>query len=117
MDAHGAWLALSPEDLDQARDWFRRHGGIAVLIGRLIPTVRSLISVPAGITGMHFVPFLLYSAVGTAAWTAALVYAGRLLGSRYDQVARYLDPVTRAILGGIVLFYIYRVVKLKRAGG
>lgn len=85
VERHGVWLAMSPDDLDRAEQWFRRHGGKAVLIGRLIPTMRSVISIPAGLTGMHLAPFLLYSAIGTAVWTTILAYAGRLLGSQYDK--------------------------------
>src|SRR3546814_7042172 len=69
---HGRWLTLSPRDVDRADEWFDRHGGKAVLFGRMIPAVRTLISVPAGIAGMPTVPFLIYSTVGTLVWTGAL---------------------------------------------
>jgi membrane protein DedA with SNARE-associated domain len=114
VDEHGRWLTLSCDDLDRAKDWFGRHGGSAVFIGRLIPGIRTFVSVPAGFAEMPFGPFLLYSTLGTAMWTTALAVAGRLLGSRYDQVSTYLEPVSWAILAGIAALYVYRVVRWKR---
>jgi membrane protein DedA with SNARE-associated domain len=115
VDAHGRWLTLSCEDLDRAKGWFDRHGGAAVFIGRLIPGIRTFISVPAGFAEMPFAPFLAYSTAGTALWTAALAIAGRMLGSQYDQVSTYLGPISWIVLGGILVLYVYRVVKWRRS--
>src|SRR3546814_6821918 len=90
---HGRWLTLSPRDVDRADEWFDRHGGKAVLFGRMIPAVRTLISVPAGIAGMPTVPFLIYSTVGTLVWTGALAGLGYALGDQYETVGKWLDPV------------------------
>jgi membrane protein DedA with SNARE-associated domain len=111
---HGRWLTLSPEEIDRADAWFDRHGGMAVLIGRLIPAVRTLISVPAGIAGMGLGRFLLYTSAGTLAWTALLAAAGWLLGDNYDAVSDYIDPVSKLIVGGIVVWYLYRVATFGR---
>lgn len=110
---HGRWLTISLDDLDRATDWFQRHGGMAVLLGRLVPGVRTVISVPAGLTGMGHVPFLLYSLVGTAFWTAFLAGLGYALGSQYTLVADWLDPVTTALLIGIAALYVYRLITHK----
>lgn len=110
-DRHGRWLTVDGADVDKAYEWFRRHCGKAVLLGRLVPTVRTLISVPAGITRMSFTRFLLYSALGSAVWNTALAIAGHALGERYDVVAKYLDPVTKGILALIVAAYLYRVFR------
>jgi membrane protein DedA with SNARE-associated domain len=107
---HGRWLTVTPGDIDATCAWFGRHGGKAVLIGRLVPAVRTLISVPAGIAKMPLLPFLLYSATGTLAWTALLGGAGFILESQYRRVADWLDPVSNAVIGILVLWYIYRVV-------
>lgn len=112
--AHGRWFTISPEEVDQASDWFHRHGGKAVLISRLIPAVRTLISVPAGIAGMPLMPFLLYSALGTVAWSGLLAAAGYLLEGQYQAVAGYVNPISNVIVGLIVLCYLYRVVTLRR---
>jgi membrane protein DedA with SNARE-associated domain len=111
---YGRWLTIAPEEVDDALRWFRRHGGKAVLIGRLIPAVRTLISVPAGIFDMRLPVFLAYTGVGTAAWTALLAGAGYLLEGQYRQVSEYLNPASNAIFGAIVLWYLYRVATFRR---
>ena len=113
---HGRWLTISPEEVDEAAAWFDRHCGKAVLIGRLIPAVRTLISVPAGVAGMALMRFLTYSALGTALWTALLAAAGYLLEDQYQKVGDYLNPVSNVILGLIVLWYLYRVITFGAAG-
>ncbi|NDV02858.1 DedA family protein [Pseudoroseicyclus tamaricis] len=120
-ERHGRWTGITPEDLDKAQRWFERRGGVAVLIGRLIPTVRTLISVPAGLTDMPLPKFLAYSAVGTVGWTTLLAMAGYWLESGYEAVSGWLDPVTWVVIGGIVAFYLYQVATYDRrrakAGG
>lgn len=111
---HGRWLTVSPNDLHNAAEWFERHGYASVFFGRLIPTIRTLISVPAGLVCMPILPFLLISAAGSLIWTSILTLAGYLLESQYTRVADWLDPVTYVIIGGIVLFYLYRVVTYER---
>lgn len=110
---HGRWLTMTASDVDAATDRFKRHGAISVLIGRLIPTVRTLISVPAGVATMPIGRFLALSFVGTLAWTAALAVAGYLLGQAYSTVADYVDPVSTGVLVVLVAIYIYRVVTYK----
>ncbi|HEU4564349.1 MAG TPA: DedA family protein [Gemmatimonadaceae bacterium] len=115
IDRHGRWLALRGRDLDRAARWFERRGGLAVLLGRLIPGVRVFISVPAGFAPMPVVPFLLASAAGTIAWNAALVYAGLLLGEHYDRVARFIGPVSWIALGALLMALAMRGARLARA--
>ncbi len=110
---HGRWLTMSPDDIEQAGDRFRRHGQVSVLIGRLIPTVRTLISVPAGIARMPFWQFLAYSAVGSVIWTSALALAGFGLGQAYETVKDYVNPVATAVLVLMILAYGYRVATFK----
>ncbi|MDT0681358.1 DedA family protein [Roseicyclus sp. F158] len=111
---HGRWLTISPDELDQANDWFARHGGEAVLIGRLIPTVRTFISVPAGVSGMPLPRFLAYSAVGTVAWTSLLAVAGYMLETQYERVSAWLNPVSTGVVVIIVAIYLYRVATYRR---
>lgn len=106
---HGRWLTVTQGDIDRACAWFGRHGGKAVLIGRLVPAVRTLISVPAGIAEMRLPPFLIYSGIGTLIWTALLGGAGFLLGTQYRRVVDWLDPVSDVVIGILILWYIYRV--------
>ncbi len=114
---HGRWLTLSPKEVEQSCAWFNRHGGKAVFIGRLIPAVRTLISVPAGIAGMPLGSFLLYSAAGTILWTALLATAGYLLESQYDKVAHWMNPFSNVVIGLIILGYLYRVLSFRRRWG
>lgn len=107
---HGRWLTITPGEVDHARDWFRRHCGKSVFIGRLVPAVRTLISIPAGIAEMPLVPFLVYSTAGTVLWTGLLATAGYLLGSQYQQVSNWVGPVSNLVVGGLVIWYVYRVV-------
>jgi membrane protein DedA with SNARE-associated domain len=106
---HGRWLTVTPEDIDAACVWFGCHGDKAVLIGRLVPAVRTLISVPAGIAQMPLLPFLVYSGIGTLAWTALLGGAGFLLETQYRRVGGWVEPVSNGVIGILVLWYIYRV--------
>lgn len=111
---HGRWLTMSPSDVDAASDRFKRHGNWSVMLGRLIPTVRTLISVPAGVANMPLGQFLLFSSIGTLLWTAALALAGYLLGQAYSTIQDYVDPVSTAVLVILIGYYIYRVVTFKK---
>lgn len=112
--SHGRWLTLSPQELDQAQGFFSRHCGKAVFLGRMIPAVRNLISIPAGIVGMNPVRFLIYSALGSAVWTAALASAGALLESQYSKISDWLNPVSNVLLGIVLIWYFYRVATFRR---
>ena len=111
----GHWVAVSPDDIRKAAEWFGRHGGKAVLLCRLVPGVRSLVSVPAGAARMPLVPFLAYTTVGTAVWAGALAWLGRALGQNYGRVEKYLGPVTYLVLAALVVGFVVRAVKLRGA--
>lgn len=113
-DKHGEWLAVSGDDIDKSDEWFGKHGSKAVLIGRLVPGVRSLLSIPAGFVEMPLPKFLAYSAIGTTAWAGLLGWLGSLLGDRYEQVEKFVGPVSYVVLGGIAAFLVFRVIKRKR---
>lgn len=108
---YGVWLTLSQDDVARAIAWFERHDKAATFFGRMIPGVRTLISVPAGLAGMGLTRFLIYTTAGSALWNMALIAAGYLLESQYDRVETYLNPVTNIILAVIAIGYIYRVVR------
>ncbi|MEF2553788.1 DedA family protein [Aurantimonas sp. A2-1-M11] len=113
-ERHGRWLTMGPEDVEAADRWFRKYGIAAVFFGRLVPAVRTLISVPAGIARMSFLTFLIFSAAGSAIWTSFLAYAGYALGQNYEAVESYVGPVSNVVLIAIVAFYIYRVATFDR---
>lgn len=104
------WLDRLPlmevEDLDRAEAWFARHGGQAVLIGRCVPIVRSLVSIPAGLERMPVPKFVLYTAIGSAVWNSALVVAGYVLGSQWEDVGHYSDYINYAVYAVIVVLVV-----------
>ncbi|MFC3570220.1 DedA family protein [Paracoccus sp. TOH] len=110
---HGRLLTLSPSDIDAAHDWFQRHGAMAVFFGRMIPAIRTLISVPAGLARMPMWKFLLYTVIGSALWTGVLTFAGLLLHENYALVADWVDPLSKLVVIAVVAIYLYRVVTWK----
>ncbi|WP_448626430.1 DedA family protein [Geodermatophilus sp. URMC 64] len=105
------------EDVERTFTWFEEHGRSAVLIGRLVPVVRSFVSVPAGVVRMPFMQFLLYTTLGSAIWNALLIGGGMLLGTQYELVERYtgvLDWVLIAAVVGVVGALAVRRVRARR---
>ncbi|MBU7581300.1 MAG: DedA family protein [Nostoc sp. TH1S01] len=113
-DKYGKWLTISSKDITKAKHWFDSQGSKAVLIGRLVPGIRTLISVPAGISDMPLLPFLFYTTLGSAAWVGLLTYSGYVLGSQYELVDKYLAPVSKIVLGILVLAFVVWVLKRRR---
>jgi membrane protein DedA with SNARE-associated domain len=114
-DRYGKWVMVSSRDVERSIAWFEKHGNKAVFFGRLVPGVRSLISVPAGIARMNLVTFLFYSFLGTALWTALLAYIGRVLGENYAQIEHYLDPLTYGALGALAIIAVLWVWKRRKS--
>lgn len=114
---YGRWLTLDVDDLRKSRSWFDRYSRTAVLFGRLIPAIRSLISIPAGITKMSLVSFFIFSAIGTAVWSSVLAWAGYLLGQDYERIRQFVDPATTAVILLVVVVYLYRLIFPKRKSG
>jgi membrane protein DedA with SNARE-associated domain len=112
-DRHGRWLTVSRGDVERATAWFKRHGGTAVFFCRLLPGIRSLISLPAGVARMNLAAFLAWTAVGSAIWTALLAWLGHFLGARFKVVEEYLDPAANVVFGAIAVWYVWRVIRHK----
>lgn len=108
-DRGGRWLAVTSDDIERADRWFDRHGASAVLLCRLVPGVRSLISIPAGINRMNPVSFLFFTTIGSSIWTSVLASAGYFLGSNFHAVEEYFDPFSLVIFGVIIILYLRRV--------
>ena len=105
----GRWLTITWAELERAELWFRKNGTFFVFLGRLLPTVRSLVSVPAGLLKMRFRTFVLASTLGTAGWTALLAGAGYKLGENYRDIDSVIGPASNAILVVLALGYIHRL--------
>lgn len=107
----GRWIGFTTNDLDAAEVWFERHGGKVVFFGRMVPGIRTFVSIPAGLAGMPITRFLLLTAAGSAIWTAALMVCGYILNAQYELVAAWIDPISTAILGLFVLAWLWQVFR------
>jgi membrane protein DedA with SNARE-associated domain len=118
IQTYGKWLLLSTADLDRALAWFQRHGVWVVFFGRMVPMVRSLISVPAGMAKMNWAKFTLFTALGTACWSFLLSFAGQTLGNNWGQVEGYLaqyEIVVWLVMGiGVIGFVVKKLNPQKR---
>ena len=118
VDRFGRYLLLRPHEVDRADAWFARHGAATVLFGRMIPVIRSFISLPAGVGRMGFVRFTAYTVLGTLPWCAALAVLGYALGDRWRGVERVVGPFAWAIGGAAVLalaWWAWRRLRGRRA--
>lgn len=115
---YGRWFAVTENDLDKANEWFDRHGGKAVMICRMVPIVRSLVSIPAGLRRMNLLAFILYTAIGSGLWNSILILAGWWLGDNWEEVGHYVDyleyPVIIAIVAGLAWFIWKRKISPSR---
>ncbi|MGV2830196.1 DedA family protein [Myxosarcina sp. GI1(2024)] len=111
VDRYGKWLSVSSQDIEKAKQWFEKRGREAACFSRVVPGVRTYISVPAGISKMPLLSFLIYSTVGTAIWVSFLTYAGYLLGENYNRVKQYLAPASTLILVLLAIIFIVWIIK------
>ncbi len=110
IERHGRWLTLDWPDVEKAERLFGRFGGWVVGLGRMLPTVRSVVSIPAGLLHMRLKSFLLWSTLGTAAWSSGLAIAGHELGRRFAKIEDVLGPLSVAVIVLIVGLYVYRQI-------
>ena len=110
------WFFLtSQKDLDRGQRIFGRHGGKVVLLGRCVPVIRSLVSIPAGIVRMPLPRFLLLTAIGSGVWNALFIGLGWYLGDNWDRVQTWLGPVTYVVLGLALVGLVWLAVRKVRA--
>lgn len=113
---YGKWLAISEGDLDLANGWFDRHGGKAVLLCRMLPIVRSIISVPAGLRLMSLPVFILYTAIGSGLWNSVLVLGGWWLGDNWEVAGEYASLLKYPVIIIAVLaiaWYVWKRILTK----
>ena len=110
LGRHGRWLGLAPSDLARSRRWFNRHGAALVFWGRVVPGVRTLISVPAGIELMPQRSFLLWTTAGSLIWVLILTVMGSALGQGYKRVALWIEPFAHLIKVVLVIAAVAAVV-------
>lgn len=103
LEEHGTWFMPTREDLERAEGWFQRHGSKIVIAAHILPGVRSLISIPAGMADMNLLKFLLYTLIGKGIWTTVLAYLGKTLGENYGDIQRYMGPISIGVTVLIVV--------------
>lgn len=111
----GKLLGFKPQDVEKANSWFEKKGNITVLFCRCIPIVRSLISIPAGMSKMKMLPFVIYTIVGTTVWNTILVVAGHFLGASWEKVAHIVDKFGNVVLvilvASVIGFLVWHFTK------
>ncbi|KKC31668.1 DedA family protein [Devosia psychrophila] len=112
-DRFGRVMAFNADEIDLAVGWFKRFGPIIVLFGRLIPLIRTLISIPAGLSRMSLPVFLLASTSGALIWNTILTLAGYILHEHYEVIEVVLDPLSYIVLGLVVVLYLLKVATWK----
>ena len=114
LEKYGRYILISRHDLNLAERWFAKNGSWVIFISRLLPVVRTFISLPAGVARMHIAKFLIYTFVGSFIWCAGLAYGGYQLGEHWEQIRtamRPFDPIIGGIIVALIAFYIYRHLK------
>ena len=119
VDKWGHILRVTPKDIHKANAWFHRFGVWAVFFGRLIPLIRSLISIPAGMSRMNMWFFLLFTTLGTVIWNTILVSVGAVVGASWSDIVRYMDiysSVVYLVLGVLIVLFLMFYIKKRRKG-
>jgi membrane protein DedA with SNARE-associated domain len=114
LEKYGRYLLITKKKLDMADKWFNRYGDEAVLISRVLPGIRTYISLPAGIAKMKFKDFVLYTFAGSLPWCFVLGYLGVLLGPRWDSLNGYFHILDAIIIAGIILAAAYLMYKYRQ---
>ncbi|WP_121114837.1 DedA family protein [Croceibacterium ferulae] len=114
IERHGRWLTLDWPEVERAQRLFGRFGAAIVGFGRIIPTIRSVVSLPAGLIRMRLPGFLLWSTIGTVVWSSGLAIAGWVLGRQFDQIERFIGPLSTAVIVLIVTTYVWRQLTWNR---
>ena len=112
LEKKGKYLGISSNDLIKSKRWFDRYGVSLVFWGRLVPGVRTLISVPAGIELMPLKKFLIWTTLGSLIWVVLLTYAGYLFGENYGIIEIYLDQFKYIVKPVLILILLYFLIKL-----
>ena len=113
---YGKYFLIRTKHLDLADKWFEKHGDIATFVARLLPVIRTFISLPAGIARMNFKKFVFYSFVGSLPWTAMLAYVGYWLGDKWEDIIQVFHGLDVLIIAGAIAIIVWYAYKLKKNG-
>jgi membrane protein DedA with SNARE-associated domain len=114
VERHGHWLHLKPSHIEWADRWFQRYGGPAVFFSRMLPIIRTFISLPAGVAKMPFGKFTLYTLAGCVPWVLALALAGEALGNEWENARKYFEYVDYAVVVLVLAAIVYAVIRRRR---
>ena len=120
LERYGKYVLITHHEIEIADNWFKKYGEAAIFFSRMLPVIRTFISLPAGIARMNFPRFVLYTALGSLPWSFALVYAGMTLGNNWEQVRTVLSKLDYPIMAIILVLvglYIYRHVRRPAVAG
>lgn len=115
IQKYGKYFLVSEHEYDHAEAWFRKHGEIIVLLSRILPGIRTFISLPAGVAHMNIKKFISYTVLGCFLWSVALTWIGVKLGERWDTIGVYFhrfDAVIFIMFVGMVFYYVNRKLKI-----
>ncbi len=110
IERFGRWLTIDWHEVERAEKLFGQYGSAFVFFARMLPTLRSLISIPAGLLHMRLSTFVIWSTIGTAGWTSLLAVSGWMLGRNVDKVDDFVGPVSTAVIVLIIGAYLWRVI-------
>ena len=113
---HGRWVALTPDEIERGKRLFEEKGALVLVFGRLVPALRTVVALPAGLARMGLVPFMLWTVLGSVIWTSLLTLAGYLLESQYERIGKWLNPVSTGIFAIIAVWYVMRVIRHSPSG-
>lgn len=114
LQKYGRYVLIKRHDLDRADRWFEKYGDSAVFFSRLLPVVRTFISLPAGVARMPFLRFSLFTFLGCLPWSFALAWAGLYLGDNWDRILPYMEPVSYAIAALLLAVIVVWLVRRSR---
>ena len=112
LEKNGRWIGINPQELARSRKWFNRYGVSLVFWGRLVPGIRTLISVPAGVELMPVSPFLIWTTAGSLIWTLLLTIAGFYLGDSYPTIEKWISPFSNVFKTIIILIISMALITL-----
>ena len=112
LEKNGRWIGINPQELSRSRKWFNKYGVSLVFWGRLVPGIRTLISVPAGVELMPITPFLIWTSAGSLIWTLFLTITGFYLGDSYRNIEKWISPFSSIFKIIIIIIISFAVITL-----
>ena len=112
LEKNGRWIGINPQELSRSRKWFNKYGVSLVFWGRLVPGIRTLISVPAGVELMPITPFLIWTSAGSLIWTLFLTITGFYLGDSYRNIEKWISPFSSIFKIIIIIIISFALITL-----